>query len=135
MADSGKQFEPSILLVEDDPLTRQQLGELLGGHFRDLDFAENGEQGLKRYEERRHDIVITDILMPAMDGLDMANRIRKLNPAARIVIITAYSEFGNSTSAHQLAVHYIQKPIDIDELVDILKQCRDRIVSGKDALT
>ncbi len=129
MTGKSRQFEPSILLVEDDPLTRQQLGELLGGHFRDLDFAENGEQGLKRYEERKHDIVITDILMPVLDGLDMAGRIRKLNPAAQIVIITAYTEIANSACARQVAVNYVQKPIDIDVLVEIMNQCRDRIAA------
>jgi two-component system cell cycle response regulator len=131
VAGSDRQTEPSILLVEDDPLTRQQLEELLAGKFPDLDVAENGEQGLKQYEERRHDIVITDILMPVLDGLDMANRIRRLNPGAQIVIITAYTELAQSTWVRQVAANYVQKPIDFDELIKILDSCRNRIMEER----
>lgn len=131
MASRNTQFEPSILLVEDDPLTRQQLADLLSGHFHELHFAENGEQGLRMYQERKHDIVITDILMPVMNGLDMAGRIRKLNPAARIVIMTAHSEIANSADARQVADNYVLKPIDVDALVEIVNRCKDTILAEK----
>lgn len=131
MAGSNGPFEPRILLVDDDPLTRQQLGDLLIGYFHDLSFAENGEQGLRMYQEREYDIVVTDILMPVMDGLDMATRIRGLNPAAQVVFITAYNEIEDSVYARQVANNCIMKPINIDALVDAINECKDRVIAGK----
>ena len=88
-------WEPSILLVEDDALTSEQLGDLLRSKSRRLHFAGNGEQGLTIYKEIRPDIVITDILMAGMNGLDMARGIRKLDPAVPIIVMTAYSDTDN----------------------------------------
>lgn len=128
MARSNRRFEPNILLVEDDPLTRGQLAELLGEHFRHISVAENGEEGLKIYRESRPDIVITDILMPVMDGMEMTRSILKINPGAQIVIITAYSELASSADPERLPVTFALKPIDFDELLETINQCRDRIV-------
>jgi CheY-like chemotaxis protein len=117
-------FTPSVLLVEDDAVTREQLAELLDGHVRDLDIAENGEQGLRRYEQKKYDIVVTDVLMPVMDGLEMARRIRDLDPGALIVFMSAYTEMGGSAWVRQVAAHYLPKPVDVDELVRVLGACR-----------
>lgn len=124
MEASNGQFTPSILLVEDDAVTREQLAELLDGHVRDLDLAENGEQGLRRFEQKKYDIVITDVLMPVMDGLEMARRIRDLDRTTRIVFMSAYTEMAGSAWVRQMAAHYVQKPVDVDELVRVLGRCR-----------
>lgn len=128
---ASRQFEPTILLVEDDPLTRQQLTDLLKEQFPNLDVAVDGEQGLKLYQERKHDVVVTDILMPVMDGLDMADRIRKLNPSAQIVVITAYNEDSHAPDRRQVAVTYVLKPIDIDALVDTVNRCTEKILAER----
>jgi two-component system cell cycle response regulator len=129
MEGSDGRFKPSILLVEDDPLTRGQLGELLSEHFPRLSVADNGEHGLKLYRERRPDIVITDILMPVMDGMEMARAILKMNPRAQIVIITAYDEIADSADADRLTVDYALKPIDFDALLETINRCKDRILA------
>lgn len=129
MVNKSESFEPSILLVEDDPLTREQLGELLREYSRHLYLAENGEQGLKIYKETKPDIVITDILMPLMNGLDMARRIREINPLVQLIIITAYSGIDEFCDSKQ-TVHYVWKPVDIDQLFDVISKCKEQVVAG-----
>lgn len=133
MANKPEQFQPSILLVEDDPVTREQLGDLLREYTGSLQIAENGEQGLSIYADTRPDIVITDILMPAMNGIEMARRIRKLDPDARIIAITAYSDMEDIGDAEQDIFRHVRKPLDIDELVAALKQCAEKIPGRKGA--
>ena len=126
MANKQERFQPSILLVEDDPVTRAQLEELLREHSRQVYSAENGEQGLDIYACARPDIVITDILMPAMNGIEMARRIRKLDPAAQIICITAYSHREDFDGTRDI-VRYVLKPLDVDELFKAVTQCAREI--------
>src|SRR5512140_3203493 len=86
--------EISILYVEDDPEARELVSSVLARKIRSLRLytAENGEEGLALFREHRQDIVITDINMPVMDGIRMANEIKTLNPEALIIAVTAYSD-------------------------------------------
>jgi YesN/AraC family two-component response regulator len=124
----SKGGKPSILLVEDDPLSREQLVELLRPQSEGLHVAENGEQGLSLYQEQRPDIVITDILMPVMDGLEMARKIRSINRTAQIIVITAYSDMDAFIDSKQIPVHMVWKPVDINELFHAVDQCKEKIV-------
>ncbi len=131
MANRRKKFQPSILLVEDDPVTREQLGDLLRERSSRVHIAENGEQGLSVYADTRPDIVITDILMPAMNGIEMARRIKELDPAAQIIAITAYSEMEDLGETNQNIVRYVLKPLDIGELFNAVNQCAEKIPARK----
>jgi CheY-like chemotaxis protein len=84
--------QPNILLVDDNPdglLVRRTLLEELGyGVF----VAQNGEEGLKLFESADFDLVVTDYRMPRMDGAELIRRIRKLNPNARIILLSGFVE-------------------------------------------
>jgi DNA-binding LytR/AlgR family response regulator len=67
--------------------------------------------------------------------MDLARRNRKLNPATQLVFITAYTDVANTAYIRQVAVDYVPKPIDIDELVGALNRCRDRIAAEKKRLS
>jgi YesN/AraC family two-component response regulator len=134
MANKRKRLQPSILLVEDDPVTREQLEDLLRERSQRLYIAENGERGLSIYAEAWPDVVITDILMPAMNGVEMARRIRKLDPAAQIIGITAYSEMEDFGDTKQDIVRYVLKPLDLDELFKAVDQCAQKILAKKKEL-
>jgi len=87
-------FRLSLLYVEDEAEIRDLLRGVLIRKFPNLDIhvAENGMAGLEVFRERRPDIVLTDIRMPLMDGIQMSRAIREENPSANIIVISACSE-------------------------------------------
>jgi CheY-like chemotaxis protein len=81
---------PNILLVDDNPdglLVRRTLLEELGYG---VSVAENGEEGLKLFESAEFDLVVTDYRMPRMNGAELIQRIRKLKPGARIILLSGF---------------------------------------------
>ncbi len=114
----------TILYVEDDENIRGQLRQFLERRCATLYLASNGEEGLKFFEDYRPDIVITDILMPVMDGLTMGEGIRAICPKAPIIITTAFEEPRFFHRAIDLGVlQYVSKPVDLDILETVLLKC------------
>ena len=117
-----------ILFVEDDEQIRSELLELLELDFENIFIASDGEEGLCVYEEKRPDIIISDIQMPKMDGLQMCAEIKNLNPDIKCILISAFNEKNYMQEAHKLdIIHYITKPIDIRELYECIEQCCKQI--------
>lgn len=116
----------SILYVEDEDDIREQLAQFLKRRCGAVYTANNGHKGLDAYTRRRPDIVLTDILMPVMDGLKMAAAIREQNPKAPIIITTAFEEPEYFQRAIDLGVDkYVTKPVDPALLVEaLLKSAR-----------
>jgi putative two-component system response regulator len=108
----------SLLYVEDDDEIRAQLAKFLGRRVKKLDTAANGREGLALFESGQHDVVVTDIKMPEMDGLEMAARIKSSYRDVPIIVITAFSERDYLMRAIELGIdRYVTKPIDPDALV------------------
>lgn len=117
-----------ILYVEDEPTTRAQTARLLGWRVGELVVASDGIEGLERFREREPDLVVTDVLMPRMDGLSMAQEIRKAAPDLPIVVTTAFDQTSYLLKAIETGVdHYAVKPIDPDHLVGLLLKCARRL--------
>jgi putative nucleotidyltransferase with HDIG domain len=119
----------SLLYVEDDEDVRSQLSRFLARRVRQLDIATNGREGLAAFQAGHHDVVVTDVKMPEMDGLEMAARIKAAQSDVPIVVITAFSERDYLMRAIELGVdRYVTKPIDPDALVEAIYQgCRGRL--------
>lgn len=116
----------SILYVEDDILSREQLVRLLESQGFHLHVAENGEEGLASYQQHRPDVVLTDIMMPQMSGLEMARQIRTIDPDAQIVVMTAFSDTDFMLDAISIGVsQFVLKPIHLQKLLDALERCRN----------
>lgn len=97
-----------ILIVEDDPQFRLMLEQMLIQDRHQVNTAVNGDDGLKNYQKNPPDLVITDILMPDKDGIEMIIELHKINPQARIIAISGgrrsvSTEF-NLSSAELLGV-------------------------------
>ncbi len=107
----------SILIIDDDPLIRKTLSShLLKGDY-DIVAAEDGEEGLQQYEECVPDLVILDIRLPDMDGLEVLSKIKEKNKNANIIIMTAYDDMKTTVEAIKLgAFEYLVKPLDYVEL-------------------
>lgn len=107
----------SILIIDDDPLIRKTLSSYLLKEDFEVILAEDGEEGLRKYEENFPDLVILDIRLPDMDGLEALRKIKEKKENASIIIMTAYDDMKTTVEAIKSgAFEYLVKPLDYVEL-------------------
>ncbi|HEG8455572.1 TPA: response regulator transcription factor [Campylobacter jejuni] len=110
-----------ILVVEDDVKARESMINILSERFSKVIGAQNGDEGLKKFKKFKPDLVITDIAMPIMDGLDMAREIKEISDDVPIVVLSAYSEKERLLRSIDIGIDkYLIKPVDIEELFKVL---------------
>jgi two-component system response regulator AtoC len=103
----------SILIIDDDPLIRKTLSSHLTKHGFEVQSAEDGETGLEKYTEMCPDLVLLDIRLPDIDGLEVLRRTREKQNRAAIIIMTAYDDMKTTVEAVKLgAFEYLVKPLD-----------------------
>jgi len=106
-----------ILIVDDDSLVRRSLCEVLSFEGYGCSSVENGSEALNRLKETEYDIVISDMKMPRMSGLDLLRAVRADHPAVRVIMVTGFGSIDTAVAAMRLgAVDYITKPIIDDEI-------------------
>ena len=106
-----------LLYVEDEGALRESTTNYLRKFFLKVDVAEDGKAGLELYEKNHYDLVITDILMPKLNGIEMLRKIKEINCEQESIIISAYSDSSYFTEAIMLDVSgYILKPIDFNQM-------------------
>lgn len=114
----------TLLYVEDENSTREQISRVLATRGYQLLTCENGQAGLDAYLEHRPDIILTDIMMPRMNGLEMSRRIRTIEPEAQIVCMTASSESSYLIEAIDIGIsQFVLKPIEFNRLFAALDHC------------
>jgi CheY-like chemotaxis protein/anti-sigma regulatory factor (Ser/Thr protein kinase) len=111
-----------ILIVDDDPDVHQLLTIALSNTGRHLESAFDGLEGLKKFEDARWDLVITDVIMPGMDGMELLERVRLVRPETPVVVMTVDSTAGKIVSAiRDNAFAWFRKPFTtqaVQEMVD-----------------
>ena len=114
----------SLLYVEDDETIRKGFVYTLKRFIKNIIIAEDGQEGLEKYLLYKPDVIITDIQMPKMNGLEMIEEIRKEDKDIQIIITTAFDDIQYTLSAIKLGVDgFFLKPIeDIRKYLDILEQ-------------
>ncbi len=118
----------TVLYVEDDADTREQFSDFLRRSVGILITAENGVAGLEAFKKHTPDIVITDILMPQMDGLTMAQEILGMMPSLPIIVITAFEQTGYLMRAINMGIEkYVTKPVNSYQLFESLINCAHRL--------
>ncbi|EHN3160800.1 response regulator transcription factor [Campylobacter jejuni] len=111
-----------ILVVEDEVKARESMINILSERFSKVIGAQNGDEGLKKFKKFKPDLVITDIAMPIMDGLDMAREIKEISDDVPIVVLSAYSEKERLLRSIDIGIDkYLIKPVDIEELFKVLE--------------
>lgn len=120
--------EPTILIVEDDPHVRAMLLESLSGEGFLTVSACNGKEGLERFHAGGVEVVVTDILMPEMEGLQFIKTLRGLAPELPIIAISGGAVHLSPGCNLELASMFgasraMEKPLNIDELVIAIKDC------------
>jgi DNA-binding NtrC family response regulator len=103
-----------ILIVDDDDVIRETLSELLSSQYV-CETAETAEEALAKLQAKRFDVVLTDISMPGLTGLDLLEKVQNLHPKTPVIIISGVSD---QDQAHRLlslgAFDYLQKPFRLE---------------------
>lgn len=119
-----------VLFVEDEENIARLLKAAIGDSFYSFTIAKDGAEGLEMFEKISPDLVITDINMPNMSGLEMANELKKINPNIPIIILSAFSEREKLFGAIDAGVaKYFLKPYDPDEIVEYIGSIADELGS------
>lgn len=117
-----------VLLVEDEESISRLLKEAVADSFYTFLIAKDGLEGIALFKKLKPDIVITDIMMPRMSGLEMAQELRKLNPDIHIIVLSAFSEKEKLLSAIDIGINkYFLKPFDTDELLDYIQSITPKL--------
>jgi two-component system response regulator PilR (NtrC family) len=121
-----------IIVVDDEPSMRKVLAAALGTEGHEVRTTDDGAEALKLYAAGGWDLVIQDLRMPKMDGLELLGRLKELDPQACVVVITAFGTWDTAVEAMRLGAYdYIKKPFDNDHLRSVVVKALDRIRAGQ----
>ncbi len=111
-----------VLLVDDEEEFVKTLAERIEMRNLGSDIAYNGEQALKVVKDEVPDVMILDLKMPGIDGMEVLRRVRKAYPDVQVIMLTGHGSDKDENEARQLgAFDYLQKPADIDKIVSTIK--------------
>ena len=113
--------EIRILYVEDDDSLRENTLRLMSSFFKNVDSAINGKEGLESYQQGEYDIVISDLRMPIMDGIEMVSHIKEANSDQLVIITSAHDETEYLLKLIAMGVEsFILKPLDVEQFLTVL---------------
>ncbi len=122
-----------ILIVDDAPDTLEIIQKLLRYEGYDVALASTGEEGVKKVEKEKPDVVLMDINLPGIDGTEALRRIRILNPLQCVIMLTAFATVDNAIQAlKEGASDFVKKPFENDHLIHIVNQCLEKYKTLKE---
>lgn len=117
-----------VLITDDDGDLRELLTEAVRNWGYTVSVAKDGEEALRRLRMDRYDIVITDLMMPGMDGLTLLGKIKQLDRDILVILITGYATIETAVKAIEVGAYdYIAKPFRLDELMIVIKNACERL--------
>lgn len=124
--------EFKVLVIEDDDTAREQLAKVIRKEGYQVLVAEDGRVGVELFKKELPEIVITDLKMPGIDGLEVMHTVRRLSTNAQIILVTAFGEADTAISAlREGALDYLKKPLDLDQLTLALGRAREKLIEYK----
>ena len=123
-----KTREYNVLFVDDEEDIRKVMSMLLKKFFKSIDISENGEDALKKYLQKEYDIIITDFTMPKMNGVELIEKVKAINPNQKIIILSAHQDkedFYKALLAQ--ADGYLIKPFDVEVFKKIIRKISHQI--------
>jgi two-component system, chemotaxis family, chemotaxis protein CheY len=117
-----------VLVVDDSGLARRRVRGILEGAGYEVVEAEDGMSALERYFVAKPDLVLLDLVMKGMYGLDVLTKLREMDPDARVIVVSADVQ----TSSHEMVEHagaigFLMKPIDADQVLDLVRSSMERL--------
>ncbi len=118
---------PSILIIDDEKSIRKTLTEILTFEGYKIDEAADGQEGLKKFKEKTYDIVLCDIKMPKLDGIEFLEKAREINDDIPIIIISGHGNIDTAVEAVKKgAFDYISKPPDLNRMLITLRNAMEK---------
>ncbi len=118
---------PDILIIDDEKAIRKALTEILSAEGYKTEEAGDGEEGLKKFKDRTYDIVLCDIKMPKMDGIEFLEKAGELNPDTPVIMISGHGNIETAVDAVKKGAYdYISKPPDLNRLLITLRNAMDK---------
>ena len=117
----------TILIIDDEKAIRKTLTEILSYEGYKIDEASDGEEGLKRFSEKAYDIVLCDIKMPKVDGIEFLEKAKEINGDVPIIMISGHGNIDTAVEAVKKGAYdYISKPPDLNRLLITLRNAGDK---------
>ena len=120
-----------VIFVDDEDIEREAMAAIIPWEQVDMELAGmawNGVEGLEKIRMHRPDVVITDIKMPVMNGIELIREAQKISPNTVFVVLSGYGEFEYTSQAMELGIrHYILKPCDEPQIVEVLKKVKEEL--------
>ena len=124
-----KKKKLKVLLVDDEKEFVDSLSERLELRNLEADIAYDGEQALEAIKEGKHDVMVLDLRMPGIDGIEVLRRVKKSNPDIQVVVLTGHGTEKDEEQARKLgAFAYLKKPVEIDHLIGALKKEKMKVL-------
>lgn len=118
---------PSILIIDDERAIRKTLTEILGFEGYKIDEASDGEEGLKKFRDKSYDLVLCDIKMPKLDGIEFLEKAREINQEVPVIIISGHGNIETAVEAVKKGAYdYISKPPDLNRMLITLRNAMDK---------
>lgn len=117
----------NILIIDDEKAIRKTLGEILSYEGYKIDEAGDGEEGLKKFREKNYDVVLCDIKMPKIDGIEFLDKAGEVNPDVPIIMISGHGTIETAVEAVKKGAYdYISKPPDLNRLLITIRNAMDK---------
>ena len=118
---------PDILIIDDEKAIRKTLTEILSFEGYKIDEASDGEEGLKRFRDKSYDVVLCDIKMPKLDGIEFLQKAGEINPDIPIIMISGHGNIETAVEAVKKGAYdYISKPPDLNRLLITIRNAMDK---------
>ncbi len=112
-----------IHIIDDEPIIHEVLGDLLSSEGYEVENSSSGEEALDKHSSQSFELILLDLLLPGIDGIEVLKKLKKIDPNAVIIIITAFASVESAISAMKIGAYdYIQKPFKHDELLITVKR-------------
>ena len=117
-----------LLYIEDNQEARESSVCIFEEFFSKITIAVDGEDGYNKFKNNKVDLIITDINMPKLNGIDMMSKIREIDADIPILVLSAYNESGYFMDSIKLGVDgYLLKPIDMDQFLSVLQKVTEKL--------
>ncbi len=127
---------PKILIIDDEKSIRNTLKEILSYEGYEVTEAQDGIEGLKFVEKDKFDIILSDIKMPKMDGIEVLEKLQEISPETPVVMISGHGNIDTAVEAiRKGAFDYISKPLDLNRMLVTIRNAMDRSVLVKETKT
>jgi DNA-binding NtrC family response regulator len=128
----GKSAMKPILVVDDEAIVRESIRDWLKDSGYEVSVAESGEEALKLIQKQNFGVMILDLRLPGMNGIDVLKKVKVLKPDIKSIVITAYPTMLTQEEATKLgAIDYLVKPVFPDKLEELIRNTVGEVEKGK----